>query len=291
MNSSAAPVARPDEAAVLSEPKIQENDPAERKERKLQIKMNGSAAMASGPDEAVVLSEPKIQENHRKEQKPERSEGLTSDAKLAANRANAQLSTGPATSEGKAKSSLNAVKTGLTGRTVVLPSDDAAIYENHIRGYFNELKPVGLRESGLAQSLADTAWRLERIRSIEMAIYAQGHIQFADLFDTEDPAIRRRLIDLHTHLTYEKQLRNLQLQESRLRRHREKDSAELHQLQQERIGQEKEDLDTPAQFGFDFSSGNIETNGGVGQAIAVRGLPGSLWPEPRFTLELPPQIS
>ncbi len=240
MNSSAAPVARPDEAAVLSEPKIQENDPAERKQPK--------------------------------QPNPERSEGLASDAQLVANRANSQLSTGPTSPEGKAKSSLNAVKTGLTGRTVVLPSDDAAIYENHIRGYFNELKPVGLRESGLAQSLADTAWRLERIRSIEMAIYAQGHIQFADLFDTEDPAIRRRLIDLHTHLTYEKQLRNLQLQESRLRRHREKDSAELRQLQQERIGQEKEDLDTPAQFGFDFSTGDIETNG-VGQAIALCGLP------------------
>jgi hypothetical protein len=37
---------------------------------------------------------------------------------------NAQLSTGPRSAEGKAVS-MNAVKTGLTGRTVLLPSDDA----------------------------------------------------------------------------------------------------------------------------------------------------------------------
>ena len=39
-----------------------------------------------------------------------------SDARLAANRANAQKSTGPSSSEGKATSSKNALKTGLTGR-------------------------------------------------------------------------------------------------------------------------------------------------------------------------------
>ncbi|MBV9938821.1 MAG: hypothetical protein JO150_09975 [Acidobacteriaceae bacterium] len=44
---------------------------------------------------------------------------LVSERRLAANRANAQWSTGPQTPEGKAKSSLNAVKTGLTGRTVL----------------------------------------------------------------------------------------------------------------------------------------------------------------------------
>ncbi len=207
-------------------------------------------------------------------QNPEPSERLVSDSQLAANRANSQLSTGPTSPEGKAKSSLNAVKTGLTGRTVLLPSDDAAAYESHVRQYFDELKPVGLCESALAQSLADTAWRLDRIRSLEMAIYAQGHIEFAAQFDSEDPAVRRRLIDLRTHLTYEKQLRNLQLQEARLRRNREKDTAELRQLQQERIRQEKQDLDTaaklytaaqhdhasfdPAEFGFDFSTQDIE---------------------------------
>lgn len=46
----------------------------------------------------------------------EKEKPTTSPKKLAANRANAQLSTGPKTSEGKEKSKLNAVKHGLTAR-------------------------------------------------------------------------------------------------------------------------------------------------------------------------------
>jgi hypothetical protein len=56
--------------------------------------------------------------------------------------------------------------------------------------------------------------------------------QFADHFSAEDPALQPNLIEVHTFLTYEKQLRNLQLQFARLCRQREKDTAELNRLQQ-----------------------------------------------------------
>jgi hypothetical protein len=136
-----------------------------------------------------------------------------SPAQLAANRANSQLSTGPTTPEGKSRSSLNAVKTGLTGRTVLLPSDDAAAYEKHILDWFEELGPVGPRECALAQSLADNAWRVLRLPALEMAIFALGRQQFAAQFEHEAPALQPGLIELHTYLTYEKQLKNLHLQE------------------------------------------------------------------------------
>lgn len=55
--------------------------------------------------------------------------------RLAANRANARLSTGPTSPAGKAKSSLNAVKTGLTGRTVLLLAEDTAAYQAHIERF------------------------------------------------------------------------------------------------------------------------------------------------------------
>ena len=61
---------------------------------------------------------------------------MSSEAQIKANRANAQNSSGPKSPEGKAKSSLNAVKTGLTGRTVLLPGDDAAAYDL-FRGHIN----------------------------------------------------------------------------------------------------------------------------------------------------------
>jgi hypothetical protein len=82
------------------------------------------------------------------------------------------------------------------------------------------------------------------------------------------------LIEVHTFLTYEKQLRNLQLQFGRLCRQREKDTAELRQLQQERSKREKQQLETaaklytaakhdhtsfdPADYGFDCSIDDVE---------------------------------
>jgi len=60
------------------------------------------------------------------------------EARRAANQANAQLSTGPKTEEGKRKSSLNAIKTALTGATVLLPSDDVAEYQRHLAAYESE---------------------------------------------------------------------------------------------------------------------------------------------------------
>ncbi len=163
-----------------------------------------------------------------------------SPAQLAANRANAQLSSGPTSPEGRAKSSLNAVKTGLTGRTVLLPSDDAPEYERHLRAYTDDFQPVGQREADLVQSIADTIWRLKRIPSLEAAVFAQGHIEFAEAFNQHEPALRAGMIEVQTFIKYEKQLRNLQLQESRLVRRREKETAELRQLQQEREHKKQE---------------------------------------------------
>ncbi len=159
----------------------------------------------------------------------------SSAARLAANQANAQLSTGPRTSQGKAISSLNAIKTGLTGRTVVLPSDDAADYQRHVLAYEKECTPVGSQECDLVQSIADCVWRLRRICTLEQTLFSRGRLEFSGLFTDFDPASQAALIELHTYEVYEKQFRNLQLQEARLARRREKEIAELRQLQQQRV--------------------------------------------------------
>ncbi|MBV9300778.1 MAG: hypothetical protein JOY62_09565 [Acidobacteriaceae bacterium] len=158
-----------------------------------------------------------------------------SAARVTANRANSQLSTGPKTPEGKAKSSLNAVKSALTGRTVLLPSDDAAVYERHVARFASQFNPVGERETELVQSLADTQWRLNRIPSLEMGIYAVARLNFKNMFQEEQPEVREALIQAHTFITHQRQLNNLSIQESRLRRNYQKDLTELRQLQQARL--------------------------------------------------------
>lgn len=158
----------------------------------------------------------------------------TSAAQLGANQANAQLSTGPRTEMGRATSWLNAVKTGLTGNTVLLPTDDVAAYEEHMLCYKSDFAPVCQRETHLVESIAQTAWRLKRIPLLEYSIYAVGHQELAEQFAHENESVRNSIIQFAVHIKYEKQIRNLQLQESRLVRRREKELAELRQLQTER---------------------------------------------------------
>jgi hypothetical protein len=201
---------------------------------------------------------------------------VSTSAQIAANQLNAQLSTGPTSEIGKTTSSRNALKTGLTGRTVLLSSDDAALYEAHINQFANRFAPEGDEARNLVQALADTEWRLMRIPSLEMGIYAVGRVELAELFPNEEPALRQQMIEAKILLTYRRDLSNLSIQETRLRRHREKDLAVLKELQDQRKREAQKRLkmaaalyidavhdDTyhefdPAKFGFEFSLDEIE---------------------------------
>lgn len=165
-----------------------------------------------------------------------------SPAQLAANRANAQLSTGPRTTAGKAKSSKNAVRTGLTGQTVLLPADDVEEYTAFVAGFTSDFAPVGPAECELVQSIANTHWRLRRIRALEFALYTHGHNQFENAFDDYPEEDRYNMILLQTHMTYEKQFRNFQIQEARLDRKRARDLDELLRLQTERKSNQQETI-------------------------------------------------
>jgi hypothetical protein len=149
---------------------------------------------------------------------------------------------------------MSTLKTGLTGHTVLLPSDDAALYEAHIHQFRERYNPVGDEELALVQSLADTEWRLQRIPGLEMGIYALGRLEFAGLFPEEDEAVRRQLIEAKIFLHYKKDLSNLSLQESRLRRQREKDAARLKEIQTLRHQQEQPAAQ-PQPLGFEFTVG------------------------------------
>jgi hypothetical protein len=170
------------------------------------------------------------------------SKPATSAARLAANRANAQKSRGPVTTAGKAASCLNAIKTGLTGRTVLIPSDDADIYQAHILSYEKLYKPVGPEECALVQSIADIRWRLNRIPALEIALLALCRKESAKDHDAFNRTDLSPILEMEIRRTHEKEFRNLHLQESRLARRREKETVELRALQAERKQQEAEQL-------------------------------------------------
>jgi hypothetical protein len=95
---------------------------------------------------------------------------MTTPARVEANRRNAQLSTGPRTSEGKAASRLNALRHGLRARDPLLPGERVEEYEALLAELHRELQPVGLIEAVLVTRIADRIWRLARILRMETGI-------------------------------------------------------------------------------------------------------------------------
>jgi hypothetical protein len=83
---------------------------------------------------------------------------MSTPAQAEANLANAQHSTGPRTETGKAASSQNALKHGLTAKTILLPGEDA--YRKMCEGMFEKFAPACTPEQELVQLLCDTQWRL-----------------------------------------------------------------------------------------------------------------------------------
>lgn len=95
---------------------------------------------------------------------------VTSSRKRAANRRNAERSTGPKTAFGKAVASKNALKHGLLSRQVVLPDEDPAEFEDFRRRLMDDLKPTGELETVFAERIMLGAWRLRRVVRLEAAV-------------------------------------------------------------------------------------------------------------------------
>jgi hypothetical protein len=90
-----------------------------------------------------------------------------SEAQLNANRANGQLSHGPVTPEGKARSSGNAYRHGLTARKMILKPEDLERYQSHVQSFLDQHQPQTIDECALVQIVADCHWRIDRAMTIE----------------------------------------------------------------------------------------------------------------------------
>jgi hypothetical protein len=170
--------------------------------------------------------------------------------RAAANRANSEHSTGPRTPAGKKRSSLNALRHGLTAASPVLPSEDPAAYDAHRRGFFDEYQPATPTESQLVMEVADTSWRLNRIPLLEAQLFSQNP---------------QSLIP---------QLANLGIQGQRLSRQFQKSLDKLREIQADRSERQRRDLKDaaallelhkhkgvpwePADHGFVFSKDHVE---------------------------------
>jgi hypothetical protein len=184
------------------------------------------------------------------------------------NQANAQHSTGPRTEAGKQRSSLNALRHGLTGQIVVMPTEDMEAYQRHVQSFVNEYRPKGATETQLVQSLADAAWRLNRVSVLETNLLTHD-IVYEDFPNHESTHEMREAIAIAAALdSHTRALSTLSLHGQRLSRQFEKTLALLQQLQSTRLVNEghellqvhrtEEEPYDPGVHGFVFSNLEIE---------------------------------
>jgi hypothetical protein len=188
---------------------------------------------------------------------------ITSAHRTAINRANSQHSTGPRTAAGKQRSSLNALRHGLTAASAVPPSEDPAAFEHHRRLFFDEYQPATPTETQFVQELIDTSWRLNRIPLLEADVLARAAAPVP-----LDQEITFDIVDAHRLIA------NLGTLGTRLSRQFQKALHQLREIQAERAERERRDLNDaaallelhktkaipwqPADHGFVFSKDHVE---------------------------------
>jgi len=96
---------------------------------------------------------------------------MASEKQIAANRTNAQKCTGPTTTQGKAASSQNAVKTGLYAKSNVIATENRDDYETLIAEYYDRFNPTTPEERCLVDTLISSEWMGRRYTAAATGIW------------------------------------------------------------------------------------------------------------------------
>ena len=95
---------------------------------------------------------------------------MRTQKQISASRENAKKSTGPRTTEGKARSSKNALKHGLMAQDAVIPGEDPAEFDRHLTKLEDTYLPRNYVEKELVRQIGDAMWRMQRLSRIESAV-------------------------------------------------------------------------------------------------------------------------
>jgi hypothetical protein len=168
--------------------------------------------------------------------------------RAAINRANAQKSTGPRTEAGKRRSSLNALRHGLTGHTIVLPAEDHATYLRHSQSFLDDCRPKGAIEIQMVQSLIDASWQLNRANAIETNLLSLGITENENLVHANHPDAETALAMALGFREHNRAFAQISIYRQRLTRQFENTLAQLRQIQAERREDEERQLDEAAKI-------------------------------------------
>jgi hypothetical protein len=96
---------------------------------------------------------------------------MATPAQIAANRVNAQKSTGPRSVEGKSRSRFNALKHGMDAASIVIPGEDPAVYDSLVAQYLIEYRPQSASESFHVDTMIRADWQKRRLETVEADLY------------------------------------------------------------------------------------------------------------------------
>ena len=93
--------------------------------------------------------------------------------------------TGPYTPDGKARSSANAIKHGLTSRHVILPGENRAEFDALVTRLIDEHQAKDTLEIEIINEIAGCLWRLDRARKAESEYFYVNFIADQATKETE----------------------------------------------------------------------------------------------------------
>jgi len=96
---------------------------------------------------------------------------MATQKQLEANRRNSQKSTGPISVAGKAASCMNALKTGIHAKSVIIPGEKAADLQQLIDEYYAAYQPSTPVARDLVDDLIRSAWTLRRLDTSEASLW------------------------------------------------------------------------------------------------------------------------
>ena len=123
---------------------------------------------------------------------------MSTPAQQSANQANAQKSTGPTTSEGKARSAMNSQIHGLCAKHNVIGPEEQSDFDRMATHYVLELMPRTAVEHTLYTEIVGAAWQLGRVRQMETEACA-GKGTYTEILD--DEVLQKKLDRLARHHT------------------------------------------------------------------------------------------
>ncbi len=144
---------------------------------------------------------------------------MRSAAQIEASKKNGAKSKGPVTTEGRARSSQNAVRHGLTShKSVIIDGESKEEWEQFQHEFLVKFQPRDFVEERLVIEMAVCRWRLERIWKMQVSVLDQGIAEEFPIIEEQYDQADMALVQASAYVSRKLDLQSLDQLETRITR-------------------------------------------------------------------------